>query len=80
MDLVKLKRSLNAYKGHLTRATNNCDALLKQPYSDKVEIEKSISNLEIRWNQYDQAYDAVEKVLLQTDCGEDEIENLQTEY
>ena len=73
MALSKQKRSLKAYQGHLTRTINNCEALLKQPYSDKIEIEKSVTNLETRWNQYDQARETVEKVLLETDCDDSEI-------
>ena len=80
MDLAKPKRSLKAYKGHLSRAINNCEDLLNQPYSDKIELEKSITNLETRWNSYEQSYETVEKILLEIEGDDNEIDSLQTDY
>lgn len=80
MDVKKGKRSLRAYKGHLTRETSNSETLLGQTKLDVVELENAVTSLETRWYNYDQAYEVVEKLLLETADTEDEVEDFQTDY
>ena len=80
MDLKKAKRSLKAFKGHLTRATNNADTLVEQGDLDVVELQATIKTLTTRWEQYEQASTTVEGLLLESDETEDEIEELQKDY
>ena len=64
MALEKAKRSLKAYKGHLTRATNNCEEFLRQSVEDQEGLKTSIKGLENRWSAYEAAYEKVEMLLL----------------
>lgn len=80
MALVKPKRSLTAYKGHLTRATKSCETLLSQVSINKVEIEETIVHLKSRWNLYEEANNSVEEILLRADGDKIEIDKVQTEY
>ena len=80
MDLKKCKRSLIAYKGHVTRALNNCTTLLDQEEVDVVEYKNVIKHMEIKWAQYDECYAKVEEQLLALDETDDDITKLQDEY
>lgn len=74
------KRSLKTYKGHLTRATNNCETLMKQTPVDTVELKDAITSLQKRWEGYDEAYNKVESLLLESASSEKEIDSLQIDY
>lgn len=80
MDVDKIKRSYNAYKGHLTRATQNSEELRKATSVDVVEMERTITKLELRWTQFDETFNKLELLLLEEKNAESEVDNLQTEY
>ena len=76
----KSKRSLNAYKGHLTRSFTNSETLIKRTIVDLVEVQATIKSLETRWTNYEQAYNVVESLMLESDDTDQEIDELQNEY
>lgn len=80
MDQKRCKRSLIAYKGHVTRAVNNCTTLLQQEEVDVVEYQNVIKCLESKWAQYDECYLKVEEYLLADEDTEEEIVKLQDDY
>ena len=78
MDIAK--RSHISYKGHLTRAIKNADQLLKATTVDKGEVERTIDRLVLKWNNYEDSYNKLETLLLQTDVKDDVLEEMQNEF
>ena len=78
--LETLQRTLSAYKGHFTRASNDVEKLLKTPTQDQTEIAAKTKVLERQWTRFDEAYTALETSLLDIKDTEKEIETLQDEY
>ena len=59
-----LQRSLTAYKGHLTRASNDAEKLLDSRSQDNDDIQAVTLILENKWKRYDEAYNTLETALL----------------
>lgn len=68
MSIEQLKNSLQAFKGHITRAINNCTSVISSDV-DKFKLETSISFLESKWPGYDQAYMALEAAIISDGTG-----------
>ena len=80
MELAKHKRSLIAYKGHLTRTIQNGEQLLQSSTIDLVEVGKTIESLVEKWTKYETACEIVESMLIESDAKESDIDLMQREY
>ena len=78
--MEKCKRSLKAYKGHLTRSITNCETLISQTLVDLVEVQESVKSLETRWSNFDQAYSELEELMLESSCSDKDLDDLQNDY
>lgn len=79
-EIDKLKRTLTAYKGHLTRATNEVDKLLKLPTQEPYDLEAKTNILKKQWARFDEAYSTLETSLLDIGDSEKEVEVIQGDY
>lgn len=70
-SVAKYQRSLQAYKGHITRGINNCNSVKTSVPEDVDRLETSISFLESKWPVYEEAYMRLENALIQEGSDED---------
>lgn len=80
MSVDQCKRSLIAYKGHLTRAINESETLLEKVSVRPIEVKGCIEFLQTRWSSYDAAYFKLESALLEGECEDEDLEKVQVEY
>ena len=73
------KRSLTCYKGHITRAINNCADVITAGDVNVDRLETSISFLESKWPAYENAYMNWEATLLSKD-SEHDVSSVQRDY
>ena len=76
-SIEQCKRSLKAFKGHLTRAINNCSTVVASDVVDIDKLETSIEFLESKWPGYEQAYLELEAATI-TDGSE--LGNVEDDY
>lgn len=78
-SVAQYQRSLQAYKGHITRAINSCNGVIAGTPIDTDILETSISFLETKWPVYEQCYMKYEEALI-TEKGEAELTSAQEAY
>lgn len=78
-SIEQCKRSLQAFKGHITRAINNCNSIISSETIDIDKLATSISFLERKWPGYEEAYMTLEASIIASDTVSD-MSSEQEEY
>lgn len=66
-SIEQCKRSLQAFKGHITRAINNCTSIISSETIDVDKLETAIAFLEGKWPGYEAAYMKLEAIMIASD-------------